>query len=403
MTSSRSLSPRALLPVLALSLAACGDDDEGARSRADSVYSVGAIVQSNSDRTLFVYTTTSLDHDLDPSTALEVPGNSRHWAYEGAVYVALAESPEIVKYVPDDTGALIEEGRVSFATYGLTAIPAGNAFISPTKAYLFSDSGYEIILWNPTEMTIATTISLASLQKPNLSVELHMAVTHGDRVYVPVRYANFASYYIEPSVNVLVVDSQTDQVLGLASDARCVAAGTPTIATDGTVYVAADGRSFLAQIVSMQKMETPAPTCILRMPAGEVAFDPDFRVDVPTIAGGDELATSLWSVDGEVAYARLFRAADVPAGTMAYGTQFWSVPAFRTYRFTLGDDVIAEAVEGVPPSIIDFGGNEVDGDFYVGTVDASQGTTVYRIDPETNVATRAFAMQGVLREIHRLR
>ncbi len=406
------MNPRARVSALLfLALAACGESNPGpvdggsddSGTEAGPLYSVGAVVQDPEGRTLYLHTVSSLDQDLTNDTAVEVPGNSRHWAYEGAVYVALAEAPEIVKYVPDAAGVLTEAGRVSFGSYGLASIPAGNAFISPTKAYLFYEAGYQLLVWNPTTMTITASVSLASLMRATYSVELHMPVIHGTRVYVPVRYANFMAYEIVPDVNMLILDTDTDAVLGVASDDRCVAASTPSITADGTVYVAADGRSFLAQIVAMGAMQTPPPTCVLRILPGALDFDTAFLTDVPALTEGKELATALWTVTPGVAYARLFHEEDVPEGTMAYGTGFWSVPAFRLWRFTLGDTIAAEEVSGLPAAIIDFGGSEVDGHFYIGTATPAQETTVYEVDPATNTASVRFTMQGLLREIHRLR
>jgi hypothetical protein len=395
------MRPFLLLPLCA---ACSGSPDEGPRplGEDDPLYSVGSVVQdTEGNRTMYLHTVSSLDQHLDNTDGIEIPGNVRHWAHDGAVFIGLDEEPTLTRYRPDVSGALVEEGRVSFLDYGLPGIPAGFAFLSDRKAYLMSEVGYEVIIWDPREMTITGTLDLSAYQVEGYSVELWSATVVGDLLYVPLRHADFVAGVFVEEVAVIVIDHTTDAVVGVARDERCVAASQPMLGDDGYVYVMGDGRSYLLQVYAMASGEEPPHNCILRMKAGEATFDPDFFVDIPALTGGPDAATPLWGAPGSVAWARLFHAEDVPPGTDASGFAFWSIPAFRLWRFELGDTVVAEPVEGVPPGFVDFGGSVVDGHLFAPVSAEPTSTTVYEISPEG--ALERFTMDGLLRDIHRLR
>ena len=88
-----------------------------------TLFSIGNIVMKpDGDRTLYVQTVSSLaGPELTSDQALEFHGNSRHWAYNGAVYIGSGEAPTITKLVPDATGHLLQSAQVNFLNQGLAA------------------------------------------------------------------------------------------------------------------------------------------------------------------------------------------------------------------------------------------------------------------------------------------
>jgi len=385
-------------------LPGCGDGGGGTKAdSATELHSIGAIVQNPEGRTLLVQTLRNLDEDLDNSAALEFSGNSRHWAHGGAVYIGLAEEPTIEKYVPDEGGTLSLSGRVSFLSYGLASIPAGHLFLSDTKAYLFAEGQYEVIVWNPLAMEIDGEIDLSELQLDGFDIELWTPSALGDHVYVPLRYVNFDAGEILHQASVIQIDAAHDEVVGVAHDDRCVGAGEPAVTGDGIAYVLADGRSYLAQVYATARMETPPTNCVLRILPGETSFDPDFHVEVPSFAGGRDVATSLWNMGGGVGFAKMYYPEQVAAGADTSGFNFWFNPAFKLWRIELGDDVSAQEVEGAPFAMAAFGGVSMDGSLFIGETQDGATSTLYEVHPDTNRAEARFEMQGVMRDLYRLR
>jgi hypothetical protein len=403
-TPHARLAAQCLIALCATVLSGCGDESKTTQPDvATELYSIGAIVQNPEGRTLLVQTLGSLDHDIDNSRALEFSGNARHWSNGGAVFIGLAEEPTIEKYVPDSSGALVSAGRVSFLSHGLSAIPAGNIFLSETKAYLFAESQYQVIVWNPSTMEITGEIQLSSLKMDGYDIELWRATRAGSRVYAPLRYVNFDAKEILHRVSLVDIDADRDEIIAVAHDDRCVGAEEPAILDDGSVYVLADGRSYLAQVYAAAQKQEPPKNCILRMLPGQTSFDPDFHVEIPSLTGGKDAASALWHTGVGVGFAKMYHADKLAPGADASGFQFWMNPVFKLWRVTLGQTPIAEEVQGAPFSMLAFGGQIIDGKLFIGETENAQTSTVYEVDPVANQARARFTMQGAMRDLYRLR
>jgi hypothetical protein len=375
----------------------------GGAAAADPLYSIASLVEGPNGRTLYLQTVTSLDKDLTNAAAIEVPGNSRHWAHEGSVYIGLAEEPTIVKYTPNAAGQLVEAKRVSFENYGLSSIPAGLAFISGTKAYLMAEKQYTAIIWDPAAMELRGTIDLTSLKRDGYNAELSMVTVSDNTVYAPLRYVNFQAADILHDVSVLILDAAQDKIVNVAHDDRCPSAEQPAVLPDGSVYVLADGRSFMAQNYAIAAQKPVPKNCILRILPGQTSFDPKYYVAVPTLGGGKDVATPLWYVSDKVGYAKLFYPDAVKPGADTSGFNLWVNPVFKLWKFELGDEAAAQEVKGAPFSMVAFGGARVDGKLYIGEAQDSASCTVYELDPKTTEATAKFKMAGLMRDLYRLR
>lgn len=396
----------AILVLLALG---CGDSPNsgsgGSPAGSEALYSVGGIVIEPTGRTLFVQTVSELTGTLGLDNAIEAAGNSRHWAFEGAVYIGLGEEPTLIRYVPDENGALQLDERLSFQRYGVSSIPAGAAFLSENKAYMLLHEALVVVVFDPTEMVILDEIDISSLAVPDLTLETWFVTPHQDRLYVPVRRVDETSFLIEPSVAVAVFDTLSDELIAVAQDDRCVGASRPTVGPDGNIYVLGDGRNFLTQIISDIRDLPVPPTCLLRILDGETTFDPNFFVDIEDITGGRNAATQMWQVPGfrDAAFAKMYYPEEVPADVEVTGFNVWSYPVYKLWKLELGDVVTAVETADQPFSLVDFGAVPVEGGLFFGVSPDSSTTTVYRIDPEANAASPAFEMTGLLREIYRLR
>jgi hypothetical protein len=431
-------APRLLVPLacLAAALTAVGCGDDGAPTSADAadpgpdaadaagggaLYSLGSVViQPDGTRTTYVQTIPSLDvATVDNSRAIELPGNGLHLARAGHVYIGLAEEPTMVRYTPDADGQLVEDGRVSFLNQGVARVGFGNVFVSDTRAYMIAESEYVAVVWDPSAMEIVTTIDLAYLKQEGLDAEFWTVAYRDGKVYIPVRYANWNTGVIGPSVTLVIVDAATDTILATATDDRCASGGRPVFAPNGDAYVVADGRNWSAQLFATVTGQPVPPTCLLRLRAGETTFDPDFLVTLPSLTGFDAATELNPAADGEgTGYLRVFRPEMLPRG-VEIGTDFafWGYRAFEMWRLDFanagaGEDAPrAVAVPGLPLSSLGFTDESVDGKLYVGDSPDYTTTTIYELDPAAPAASGQsadgvrplFEMQGAFYGLHRLR
>ncbi|MEM6955921.1 MAG: hypothetical protein AAF645_09530 [Myxococcota bacterium] len=405
-------SHRLTLFLFVLALGGCESGDSSTDAATDgsesaALYSVGTIVTQPTGRTLFVQTVPSLEGSLNLDSAIEAPGNSRHWAYEGSVYVGLGQEPTLIRYVPDEEGRLQEVDRLSFSRFGVGRMPPALTFLSPTKAYLLLYEELTLAVFDPTAMEITGEVDLSSLGEEGFTSELWFPTLSEGRLYVPVRPVNYATFDIVPSVRVAIFDTERNTLLGVADDRRCVAASRPAVGPDGDVYVIGEGRNYITQVLAEARDAEAPPTCLLRIRAGETRFDPDYFVDVASFTEGLGAATGMWQVPGEpgVAYAKMVDLSALPEDASLTALNLFGFSIFRFWRIELGDEVRAVEVGDQPASTIDFGASSVDGLLYFGVGDTSMGgeTNVLRIEPSANRSATAFSLTGSLRDIYRLR
>jgi hypothetical protein len=404
----RCASGAAVLAVV--SLAACGGDDGGSPDAAPvtDLWTLASVtIDAEGARTTYVQTLTSLDiTSVSNATALEIQGNGTVQLAGGKVYVGLADEPTVVRYGADASGRLVEEDRISFLNEGLAGASFGNVMVSPTKAFMLSTEQYTAVVWNPETMEITGSVDLGALRKEGTDAEFWTVTHHEGRVYVPVRYANWTTGVIDRSVILVVIDAATNQVLATLRDERCYSGGRPAFAPNGDAYVLADGRSWSAQLFATVAGQPVPATCLLRIPAGQLAFDPDYLVEVPGIANGHDAAGELETADNGsgVAFAKLFHIDQLPDGvTIGTDFGFWSAPAFKMWRFELGPSPTATAVIDIPFGALGWEGSVADGTFWVGESPDYSHSIVYAIDPATNTATRRFEMEGTFYGLRRLR
>ncbi len=395
---------------------ACGSagDDPGSTtgrepifSAGSELYSLGSVVMTPDGRTTYIQVLTSLDVEkVDNRKAIEVPGNGVHLAGFGHVFVGLAEEPVIVRYKPDGDGRLRETGRLSFGAHGLSKVPFGSLLVSESKAYSVSEETHRALIWNPSTLEIEGEINLERFKREQEDTEFWTVSHHEDRLYIPVRHANWDEGQIRKRVALVIVDMKTDKIVGVAEDDRCASGGRPVFTENGDAYVMGDGRNWSAQLFARLQSVEPPKSCFLRIRAGKVVFDPDFYVEVPSVTNGYDVATEL-EPGGQgkgLAFAKIFDPSKLPDGVeIQEDFAFWFQPAYRYYRFELGDEIRAKPVRGLPWSSLAWEGRVLDDKLYVGEDDGSGQSDVYEVDAATNRATRLFQMEGNMYGLHRIR
>lgn len=226
------------------------------------------------------------DGVISNDAGIEIGGIGRVFAYGDWIFMAEAADPVLRRYTLADDGSLVEAGEIGFASTGVTFFTAGFKFIAPDKAYYFSNELLEVIVFDPTTLTITGRIDYGAILREGFegadnSAADPQAIRDGI-LYAPITYANYFSLKFGRGMSVAMFDTATDTFLGVIEDDRCDGAGATALGEDGAIYVHGNNVfNFLPATI-----DDPLSTCVLRIPADSMAFDPDYRIDTSELTGG---------------------------------------------------------------------------------------------------------------------
>jgi hypothetical protein len=318
---------------------------------------------------------------FDVSTALEIGGSAALFGDDGRNVFSLgsSDSATVTRYELAD-GLLLERGSLSLQPFGISSAfkrPELVPMISATKAYWVDDTSAQIVIWNPDAMTVAGTISLAAAQREGWVLEVGQAVERDGLVFISANYRDDADGEAGEAV-ALVVDTESDTLVGVATDTRC--GGTLDIArgADGVLYFASN--TLAASFYALGRFaEYPAP-CVLRMAPGQQTFDPGYHVSMLDLTGG--LAAGQLVIGGA---GRAFLLAlhtdllDTPITPESELFAPYEAAAWRWWSVDLESGAPATLVEGSPARsasnrVLAAGGVE-----YIANLDPDTGTTTLMV------------------------
>jgi hypothetical protein len=273
----------------------------------------------------------------------------------GAFFVGTSEGPEVTRYTLDEDGEPVKGPSVSFLEQGVSAIGEYQTqfqFISDDKAYYFDGRTAQVIVWNPSAMTVTGAIDLGELVVAGQLVAFSSSPTRrGDDVIMPVGFRSSDNARIVGGAAAVIVHTGDDSV-EIARDDRCGYVRDAVTLDDGTVYVATEAYGSAVRRIASEN--APAP-CLLRIEPDADAFDPDFYVDLEELAGG--AAGSLARTPDGSAYVHVL---DESAATITPTTNarvLASSAAWSWSEITLGDEPTLSPAAGLPlmaGSIISF-------------------------------------------------
>jgi hypothetical protein len=288
------------LGVLALTAAVgCGPDKPAggpgiaggpAGGGAPPLYAVMYEVFSDTGSDSYLNLLDSLDiTGVEQAKAREYPGGRAFLAtYDGWVFVGDPTSPVVTRYSVGAGNALQEEGKLSFANYGLMAgnlDPWNVTFISPTKAYLFDLKEATHIIWNPSTMEIVGEIKPPpEMVREGLDLDGTPAVIRGNRMFRSVLWADYDTATYESDHLLAIYDIENDRLLELVKETRCPA-------PSNLVHQDEQGNFYFSNWiwpVAGTLMRGAPRSCVLRLPAGSDRFDPDWSLSYADLAGGRE-------------------------------------------------------------------------------------------------------------------
>lgn len=397
---------------LALALAACAPDtttdpsvldsgDTGIDARTPPGFLLSAITIAEDGRSTYVQFVDDLSGHIDLADAIEIPGNALFETQGDHAFVGLVDEPTWIKYGVDGDGVLVEDGRVSFAAYGWSAIDYGNTFVRDDLAVSVNTSQLQAIFWNPQDLSILGTLALPQLEEEGYGLEVSPVTSHGGLVYIPGRHVDWEQGLLKHQTMLVVVDPDARSVVRVMTDERCPVSGGPIFDADGNLYTMSDGRNYSIQMFARAaEAETIPVNCFLKQAAGADAFDDTWSYDVPELTGGHEALTTTWVADPGtgIAFAKMFYEDELPEEVEPVDFAFWGYPMGKIWVFDLNTTPpTASEVTGLPFSGIGFGAKKVGDQLMVGeSADATgaQTSDVYVLDPETAEATKVFSMDG---------
>lgn len=403
--SSRPWPPRTFVLSLAL-LAACGSSDDGSPGPAGAergpLYLVQTRTFSPDGTTGILIPTPSLDVPLDYSRAIEQPGGGVLYAAPGvgAFLIGSGEEPTIRRYEVDAEGQLAPGAVLSFANEGVVYLYAGSVlFVDARKAYYLDLDQLQVIAFDPLEMAITNTVSLAAAAREGFFTSFGQAVVRPDGVYFPAQWYTEPDWDRVPSGSLLVrVDPATDEV-SMTSDERCTSLLAALTTDAGDVYWFSD--MFNAFARHARGPANGFPDCALRLRAGQSSFDPDWQLDLGARTGGAPTVATLQGGDS-LMWLRVFdtSAVSLPAGA-AYA-EFDTAPAWQWHLLDLASEGPAVRNDERPLSSMGALGMHVDGRSFT-TIENEDYTESILLELTEDAFIERVTARGVIDEVARLR
>jgi hypothetical protein len=366
-TSTRTgrLAPVLLATIAALGIAACGDDDgssqpdaaPGADAAVDGsappapLYAVTTqvIATEGGNNQSYVVVTDTLDGAvLALDEAVEVAGRALGVGATGggAVFVAGDAGPTVTRYDLQADGTLDEGATVSFLGKGVSAITEYGGqfqFVSATKAYYFDGATAQVIVWNPSEMTVTGSVALTDLVIAGATLTFTAAPLQiGGDVITFAGWRRGAAE-VPSQAGVVVVDGATDEVT-VVTDTRCGYVRDGALAADGKIYMATE--AFGAAVHRVNNANAPAP-CLLRFDPATATFDAGFQVALSTLFDGATAGSLIRGAEGSV-YLRVLDETLAPVDGTTNARVLASTTAWKWARLTLGDAPTATMLDVAP-------------------------------------------------------
>jgi hypothetical protein len=291
---------------LGAALVACGGDDarvveqpappggdtnppDAPDAPSTPLYLVAPAFFNGDDVETYLITTSTFDASttFDPTSGARVLGEVVPIVHNGKVFASDDRAPVIGRYDVGPDDQLVKGAELSFAGVGMTEVVSWFIYIvDDTKGYVFDPAGRRIVVWNPSTMTLTgTQIDLSVLDRegwtPRLALEIFSPWRRGSELLIPTAWTGqdeerrFAN-------GLLILDVETDTVVSTAEDERC---GESYM----TVEDASGDRYFFPSAFSSPQhffADQRGPTCVLRLRAGESAFDPDYQLDLSALGSG---------------------------------------------------------------------------------------------------------------------
>jgi hypothetical protein len=358
-------SVRWLTAVLALPLlAACGDDDEEPLPPPGSAASRYAVVtQATVDgaSVSYIVVTDKLDHTEKLSltqNAIEVTGRAIVFGPAKKDHFFVNSGATITRYNLTEAGDAQKGETVSFAGRGVEEIGEYQQqfrFISDTKAYFFDAETAQVIIWNPSAMTVTGTIPFTEALVPNTYLSFSaQPLDTPNRFILPMAWRPTTGTVVTKQAGVLVVDPATDSLKFVKKTFKdtenCGWVRDGVVGPSGQVYLSTEAYGAAAYRVHRDEANVLKP-CLLKFDPQTQSFDDTFFVDLTTLTNGVAAGSVLRGPNGKT-YLRVLDEASFPSQITADTSPraLASSPAWKWWDIKL-DTLTATPVASLPPAM----------------------------------------------------
>lgn len=300
-TLRKSLGLCAALGLLLATGCSTGDGSGGTQDDTGTgpLYAVVGAISNVDATTTYVSLISSLDvKEIDDSKAYEFPGTATVATTGGWLFVADGESPIVTRYSIGKDGTLQDDGKLSFANYGLDTVSLddwGNAFVSPTKAYLYNSSSSSHILWNPTSLEITGEVKSSDLVHTGVSLDGSGAMVRENRLYRSVFWKDWDAFSSSKEQYIATFDVEGDKRVSLTAEQRCPALNSRIQKDEaGNLYFS----NWIYNVIETLQQGAPK-SCALRMNAGSDVLDPSWSLNYADLTEGREAAELSYLGDGK--------------------------------------------------------------------------------------------------------
>jgi len=385
---------------------ACGSEpgsDGAVGAEGGPLYLIMARTFSSEITTGILTPTSSLESELDYSRALELPSGGVLYSEPGigTFMIGSAEEPTITRYRIDESDRFIVDSEgLSFASYGVQYLYVDSVlFVNPHKAYYIDLDQLQAIAFDPSEMQITGSISLAGAAREGFFTSFGEAVRRDDAIYFPTQWYTEPDWDRVPKGSMLVrLDPNTDQVT-FTEDARCASMLLSMTTDSGDTYWFSDGYNTLAR--RGYGPEHGAPDCALRLRAGEKTFDPDWQLDVGSRTGGAP-AIPVLKAGGSKIWLRVLDESKVDLPIPTEYSALDTAPAWQWHLLDVESDAPAQRNDDQPPSSVGAFGIYVDGRAFT-TVENSDYSESTLIELTPDGFVKHSTVRGVVDSIARVR
>src|SRR5690606_35392181 len=207
-------------------------------------------------------------------------------AYTHAGYVFVEQDGIMQRFSVDEGLALVDGPRFSWREFGIASINATyTVFVSAQRAYTLAPELGVIVVWDPEQMERVGTLPLEMPARPagmeTFAYDGHLV---GDQVIWNIFSGSFDTLRVHPAVTLAIADAHGDDApVRLVEDARCLPGGPAHVDEAGNYFV--HGGGYFGYFLAYGDAGPAARSCILRVNAGEEAFDPEYLVDYEALTG----------------------------------------------------------------------------------------------------------------------
>jgi hypothetical protein len=364
-------------------------DSGGERAEERPLFAVVSRVTLPSTSNTLIAVIDSLEHgDVDMRRALEVPGfAAAHGSPElpGMIFVAEAEAPDITRYSVEGD-ELVRESTVSFAALGLTRSPRTIVFASDTTAYAISPETYQIIVWNPRTMAIEREIDLSMLERQGfVPAWVFRATLRAETLLIPITWVREGDDGGAAADSALVVLNRRTDEVEVVRENRCGGLRAIYAIDSGNTHIASSAGA-PATWHRLYGERGGAEPCLLRLRAGESAFDPEFIVRPAALTDG-QVAVDFSPAGPDHLIFQVLDESLAEITRESTAEELWAASAWRFFSVPV-DGLFAEGTKravalDLPPSALNALRFEVDGRYFVAQIEAdySQTTLMDVSDP----------------------